>query len=258
MSEIELPKFIQELVDKIIKENGFKDCSIQVKQGSQVGDNFMSDISCLTLAERNSDKKLHLVCKVAPTSKNRRKEFISDVAFAREAAFYTKLMPSFAKFQEEKKLSKDDQFLAYPKCYAAIVDDENEQYAIFLEDLRPQEFKMWNKAKTSPLENVQLAMREIGKFHGIAIAMKDQKPKEFAEFEVFTDIFRLFFESKNMRDMFKGTYEQAAASLKNQDHKTIMIHLKENFLNYFDSYLNEKSATYSGVICHGTYLNERF
>ncbi|XP_055321909.1 uncharacterized protein LOC129577979 [Sitodiplosis mosellana] len=255
MSEIVLPKFIQKLLDKIIKENGFKDCSVQVKQGSNVGDGFMSELSCITLAERNSEKKLHLVCKVAPSSKNRRKEFISDVAFTREAAFYTKLMPSFAKFQVEKNLSKDDQFLAYPKCYAATIDGENEHYAIILEDLRPQEFKLWNKAKTSPIENVRLAMRELGKLHGIAIAMKDQKPEEFAEFEKYTDIFRFFFESKNMRDMVRGSYDQAMASLKSQDHKNIMLDLKENFMDYFENMLNEKSATYLGVICHGDFWN---
>lgn len=246
-----LPKYIQELLDKIINENDLKDCSVQVKQGSQIGDGFMSELSCITLAERNSEKKLHLVCKVAPLNENRRKEFISDVAFAREAAFYTKLMPSFAKFQEEKKLSKEDQFLAYPKCYAATVDDKNGEHAIILEDLRPQDFKLWNKAKTSPIENVRLAMREIGKFHGIAIAMKDQRPNEFAEFEKFTDIFRFFFESKNMRDMIRGSYEHALTVLKKQEHIDIMSDLKENFLDYFENALNEKSATNFGVICHG-------
>lgn len=251
MSETALPNYIQVLIDKIAIENGFKDYLVQVKQGSVAGDGFMSELSCITLVERNSEKKLHLVCKVAPLSKNRRKEFISDVAFTREAAFYTKLMPSLAKFQAEKKLSEEDQFLAYPKCYAAICDSENEHYAIILEDLRPQKFKLWNKAKTAPLENVRVAMREIGKFHGLSFAMKYQKPEEFAEFQKFTDIFRFFFESKNMQDMIRGSYEQAMSSLKRQDCKNIMIDLKENFLNYFDDCLNEKSSTYFGVICHG-------
>lgn len=247
-----LPNYIQALLDKIIKENGFKDCAVQIKQGSQAGDGFMSELSCITLEERNGEKKLHLVCKVAPLNKNRRKEYISGVAFAREANFYTKLMPSFEKFQNEKKLSKDDQFLAYPKCYAATVDDENEQYAIILEDLRPQEFRMWNKAKPSPIENVRLALREIGKFHGISMAMKDQRPDEFAEFQKCTDIFRVFLESKNMQDMVRGSYEQAMTSLKNQDYKDIMSDLKENFLHYFDYCLNEESAKRFGVVCHGT------
>ncbi|XP_031621427.1 uncharacterized protein LOC116339595 [Contarinia nasturtii] len=253
MSEITLPKYIQDHLDRISNENGFIDYSMQVKQGTQTGDGLMSVLWSVTIAEHNSDEKLYLVCKVAPLSRNRRKEFISNVSFKREADFYTNLMPSFSKFQEDKNLSKDDQFLAYPKCYGAIIDDKNENYAIILEDLSHQEFKSWDKAKTSPFENVRLAMREIGKFHGISFAMKDQRPDEFAEFEQFTDIYKIFFESQNMQDMINDSYEQAIVSLKSENYKNVMCDLKNNFLEYFDECLNEKSSTYFGVICHGDF-----
>ncbi|XP_031621374.1 uncharacterized protein LOC116339561 [Contarinia nasturtii] len=255
MSETILPKYIQDHLDRISRENGFIDYSMEVKQGTQVGEGFMSELSCITITERNDEKQLHLICKVAPFAKNRRKEFISDMAFAREADFYTKVMPCFDKFQKEKSLSKDDQFLSYPKCYGATIDHENEHYAIILEDLRPQQFKMWPKVKTSPIENARLSMREIGKFHALSFAMKDQRPQEFAEFKKFTDLFKHFFESKTSQVMLETSYDQAIAALKREDHKNILRKLKDNFLEYFDECLNEKSANYFGVICHGDFWN---
>lgn len=176
-----------------------------------------------------------------------------DVAFSREVAFYTKLMPCFAKFADEKHLTKNDQFLTYPKCYASTIDDENEQYAIILEDLRPQGFKMWDTLKISQLENVQFAMRELGKFHGISIASKDQMPKKIAEFEQFTDIIRISLKSKNMQNMYLKSYDHGIASLESENHKIILGDIKENFLTYFDELLNEESATHFGVICHGIF-----
>ena len=88
MSAKELPKFISDRLDRIIVENGFRDYSLEIKQGSKIGDGFMSDITSISIAERNIDRKLDLVCKMAPLNKNQRKEFISDVGFKNEIMFY--------------------------------------------------------------------------------------------------------------------------------------------------------------------------
>lgn len=186
MSSIELPKYVQVLLDQIVNENGFRDYSMEIKQGSQVGDGFLSELSSISIMEKETDKRLDVVCKIAPFNKNRRKEFFSNVVFDREAVFYNKVMPIFARFQEEKNLQADDQFRSYPKCFAAVADDESEQYVVILEDLRPQGFSMWNKAIAAPIENMRLVMREIGKFHGISIAFKDQV------FHSFTSLDRIY------------------------------------------------------------------
>lgn len=254
-SEIVLPDYIQLHLIRISAENGFIDSSVQVRQGSQIGDGFASNIWSVTIAERKNDKKLHLVCKVAPNVELDEDGIITKIAFKREADFYTKLMPSFAKFQAGKRLSNVDQFLAYPKCYGTTIDDENGHYVIILEDLRPRGFKLWPKIQTSPIENARLAMREIGKFHGISIAMKDQKPDEFTEFKSFTDILKTALKSKNLQAVFTKSYDYAIDSFKRDDFKAIMSDIRKNYLEYFDECLNEKSASYFGVICHGILNN---
>lgn len=258
MSEKKVPNFISDVIDRIIKENGFRDYSLEIKAGSNVGDGFTSDISCITITERNGDQQLNLVCKMAPLNKNRRNEFISDIAFAREVLFYDKLMPLFAKFQEEKQLSKDNQFLAYPKCYGTVFDEDKEQYALFLEDLRPKQFKLWNKAKASPIDNVRLAMHEIGKFHGISFAFKDQKPDTFAEFKKLSDIFKFFMEKENMVKLFTTCYSNATSSLKNEQHSKIYSDIEKNFAQYFDDCLNEKLIGPLGVVCHGNSTKTKY
>lgn len=71
MDEQILSKYIHDLLDRIANENGFKNYAIQTKSGSQTG--FTSGILSVTIAEKNSEKKLHLVFKQAPLSGIRRK-----------------------------------------------------------------------------------------------------------------------------------------------------------------------------------------
>lgn len=251
-----LPKYIYEILEQICKDNGFRDYTIHEKSGSQTGDGFSSKIISINISENNSEKQqLDIVCKVAPFDKKQREQLHSDNIFNREATFYNKVMPTFEAFQIEKNLSKEDQFQAYPKCYAAIADNENEQYAIILEDLRSKGFRMWNKARVLPIESVQLAMRELGKFHGISIAMKDQKPDEFMEFQKITDICRKFVkEMEVFAGMFDASFDRAIKFLNREDHKSIMRHIKEYKFEYFD-YLLSGNSRFS-VISHGIFFNK--
>lgn len=252
-SSNELPNFAKKLLESTARDNGFRDYSVQIKSGSQAGDGFASEIFSIAITENKSEKRLDLVCKVAPLNKNKRKEFMAEVVFDREASLYDKLMPIFAQFQKEKNVPEADQFLSYPKCYATIADIESEHFAIILEDLRPQGYRMWSKVKPSPIENVRLAMRELGKFHGLSVAMKDQRPQEFAEFKKMKDILKTAIQSENILNMFTSTFDRASSSLKSEDHKNIMRHIKDNITKYLDDCLNDEEADQFGVLCHGIF-----
>lgn len=253
MSSNGLPDFAQKLLDPIAKDNGFNDYSVQIKCGSQAGDGFASEIFSITITENNSDKRLDLVCKIAPQNKNYRKEFMSELLFSREALLYDRLLPIFEKFQNERNVPITDQFHSYPKCFGTVADMENEQFAIILEDLRPKGFKLWSKVKTSPIENVRLAMQELGKFHGLSIALKDQKPEVFDEFKGATDLLKIFFQSKNSQIMFNNSYDRAINSLKNEDHKNIVRHIKSNLMAYLDSCMTGGDSDEFCVLGHGKF-----
>lgn len=252
MSVKQLPNYVQALLDKIIAENGFVDYSLELKSGSNAGDGFLSELTSITILENGNDsKRLDIVCKIAPLNENRRKEFFSNVVFDRESYFYTKVMPTFARFQEEKNVPVEDQFRSYPKCYAAVADDDSEQYVIIMEDLRPQGFKMWNKAKPASIENLRMVVTELGKLHGLSIAMKDQRPNEFLPFKRLTDISTTFFQSQNMQGMFNGSFDRAIEVLLKEEHKELVRILKKDTLSHFVCCLNEEKSDRFGVVSHG-------
>lgn len=248
----ELSTLLEKLVNQICEENGFSDYIINVENGSNIGDGFASQLVSIKIVERNSEKKLDLVCKLAPSNLNHRKEFRSDVMFDREATFYNKVVPTFYKFQQEKNLPKEDQFLSYPKCFAAVVDHKLEEYVIILEDLRPQGFKLWDKSKVASIEGARLTIREIAKFHAISIAMKEQKPHDFAECQKITDFIQNVFKSEKLIGMANASFDRAINSLIKDSHKNVMIELKENMMEHFSFILTENSKF--AVLSHGMYL----
>lgn len=249
MSAKTLPEYVEELLNQIAKENEFNDYVVKVNQDSPPGDGLTSELLSIIIIENDRNKKLDLICKLSPSSENYRKEVSSDILFEHEASFYSKFMPILGTFQDEKQLSKEDQFLSYPKCYATMIAYDSKRCAIVLEDLRPQRFRLWDKTKPSPIENVRLAMCELGKFHGLSIAMKDQKPNEFSEFKRAKDVFKSNFRIESVHELFDATFRRALGVIKDEGHKTIMQHIKDNFLAYLDDCLDDEP--FFGVLSHG-------
>lgn len=254
MGEKNLPKFAEDLLNKIAKENGFTDYTIKNDHSSKPGEGVAGVLYRIKISDNKSDKKLELLCKVAPDNAIYRKEFCIDMAFHGEAAFYTKLMPAFVKFQKEKLLSKDDQFRCYPRCYGTFINSAKEEYAIVLEDLTVLGYEKWPKSKLTPIEHVRMSMRELGKFHGLSLAMKHQKPNEFQEFKKLRDIFWTLCQSENMQAMFGNSFERTIDALKSEEHKNIVRHVKDNFLRYVDDCFTSNTADRFHVINHGNYI----
>lgn len=127
MNPKHLPDDAHKVFAKIAQENGFNNFSVEISAGSQPGDGFTSEIFRIKICDRESAKQLVLVCKIAPANENRRKEFLSNNLFKHEALFYQKFVPILEKLQDEKHLTKEDQFQSHPKCYGALIDEENER-----------------------------------------------------------------------------------------------------------------------------------
>lgn len=196
---VALPAYLVPILKRIAEKEGFVDFTTDVGSGSNIGDNFMGELLTAVISGKQKqnygkeiDTKLNLLCKLAPTSAQRRKEFLADEVFGREAYFYNTVAPAFTRFQQENGLPDEDQFKAFPKCYEAIHDPENEIYAIIMQDLRPEGFAMWPKKEPTPTSYSRLFVRELAKFHAISFAMKDQQPEQFKEFEKLNDVLRLF------------------------------------------------------------------
>lgn len=253
MGSKQLPVYVQDILNSVAKKQGFVNYSVDSKSGSQAGDGFVSELFSITIAEDDSEKRLNLMCKLAHSNRDHRKTICSDLLFDREAAFYDKLLPVFTNFQSIKNAPREHQFLAYPTCYSAISNEDSEQFAIILEDLRPLGFKMWNKTKSSPIENVLLVMRELGKYHGLSLALKDQQRNEFAGFENVKETMKIALLADSWQTLFKASFDRAIKTLKNEEYKCIMQHIKDNYAGYIDNCIGADAAGSFGVLSHGIF-----
>lgn len=261
-TKISIPEHVENALKHIGQNLEFKSLAIQLKSGSQVGDGFSGELISVKMnGQRNSDDgsdvktELNLVCKLPPKNTNRRKDFMCEISFEKEIYFYTKVLPTFIDFQREKSLPEADRFRAYPKYHTGLGVNGECDYAIIMEDLRPEGFQMWNKAKPTTLDNIRLVLEQIGKFHAISFAMNDQRPDEFAKYKNLTDIVSKFVATSNMRGIFDASFERAKNSLHDDNHKEIVSKVKVNLVDYVFSCLNESVRGAFAVVSHGDLWN---
>lgn len=253
MSKKELASYAHRLLNKIAKEHGFRNYTIQEICASQPGESVAGEIFRILISETKNDKRLplELVCKVPPFDKQLFNELNLSVAFEREILFYSQLMPAFVRFQKEENLLQSEQFRCYPKCYGTWMDSEKEEYAIVLEDLRSRGFRKAEKSNLLHLEQLHLAMIELGKFHGLSFAMKDQRHNEFCEYKKLTDLSISLCQSASMQAAFENAFDRAIDSLESEEHKNVIRHVKSNFLLYSMDCFDAKCLDRFKVVGHG-------
>lgn len=253
----ELPEYVEKLLKDVIKSEGFTDYTVQYQPGSNHGDNYLGVMTSVTVSgTRNKSGRqlidqLHLVCKLAPSTEARRKEFKSLVVFQREAVMYNKILPLLAEFQREKGLSKDEAFTAYPKCYVAIADETTEQMVVIMEDVRPKGFAMYPRNEPTTAENAFKFVEQLGRLHGISLALKDQRPDVYEGFKVLTDVMCEVFLSGNFIKALNLSYDRAIAALTNEKHIEILRDVKANMAQYLRDALTDGIWGEYGVIGHG-------
>lgn len=238
----DLPEFLQNVLNRLIKQS--KSCySIKVKPGAEAGDGSSS--------ENLREKQLEILCKVMPFDEIHLKDSLLPTLYSREVRFYDEIISFFVKYQEEKNVPKNYQFLAYPKCYATIADDKAKHFAILMEDLGNQGCKLPAKREPASIESMRLAMRELGKLHGLSVALKDQKPKEFQKLKDITDLASVLTKTESMKASFRDFYDRTIKSLRNEMHKDIMCDIKDIFQMYLEFCVQNERTNKFGVLSHG-------
>lgn len=254
------PEYIVRLVDDIAKHEHFNDYRIESSDATKRGDNFTGKLSFLQLAGmRNKDgdvtpDKLHLVLKTVPSNKNRRQVFQATAGFKCEVEMYTKVLPKFIAFQDEKCVTTDDQLFGFPNVYATVYDEENDHFAIIMEDLRAKSYKMFPRLNNTTYDHARLVIAELAQFHALSFAMKDQN------FDVFDEIVRSdSLSSKFMKDdlgyEITNILDRATNALGNEQHNKLIDDLKTTYLDWVDKFSNQQFVGGSGVLLHGDCQN---
>lgn len=259
-----LPEYITKLLNRIANEEDFIDYKFETKSGSNHGDNFLGVMISVTLEGtkvKNGISKIetmHLICKIPPMNESRKNNFKSSIVFDREVYVYSKLLPAFIQFQRDRGLSEADSFVSFPKVYACESNAENGTYVLIMEDLRPRNFVMWPKEKAIPIDHELLVMKELGKFHAISFAMKDQIPNEFEKFKQLNDTFCEIVLNGKLSSFMDRTIERASDALINPEHKKLMNDFKKSYKQMLEGYFSHSFCDRFGVVGHGDCWNNNF
>lgn len=256
-----LPNHIKDYLCQIAKSEGFTDFKIETTAGSKAGDNYLGTMIAATINGMKADnksEKLNLICKVPPLNKIRNKNFNINEMFEREIYVYSKLLPAFVRFQQEKDLRDVDSFLSFPKVYINEFDADDGLHILIMEDLKSKRYEMWPIEKIIAFDHKMLVMRELGKFHAISLAMQDQRPEEFHEFKQLTDKYSVLLIKGKWRSFLNKSIERAISVVKNAEHKKLLQNFKSRFEEVIMEFVSGPSSKEFAVIGHGDCWSNNF
>lgn len=261
----EIPEYALDFLNSIAKKEGFEKFTISSAAGSNHGDGFQGVMLRITIeGERKQSNnilkpdRLSLICKMPPHEKARRQMFNSAVTFTREIHSYEYLMPQLVKFQREKDISQADGFYAFPKYYGTFANVETGDYVLAMEDLKSSGYEMWNKFETLDFQHASQVMKELGRFHALSFAIRDQQPEVFEEFKkIKSDVLLKMMSNEMARQYWPQNYLTAATTL-NTDETYLIERLENLSKSYLDDTIECLNASLTepfAVINHGDYWN---
>lgn len=252
------PQFITEIIKSIAKEEGFMEHAIHGELLSDQGNNFVgilikASIKGKRLIEDNLvNSKLVLLVKYLPEDSP-----IKDIIiplFKRESIAFNKVLPAFEKYQLDKGIIKGENgFFAYPKCYHASYDEHFGENVIITEDVKEKGFQYSYSFLPLDLPKVKRLMEELGRFHAISIAFKEEYPEKFAEFRELRSVLDEIGDEEQLHAIIKMNGNRAELSL--DTNETLAKHKVEwicdNLIQEMAKCSNPILAEPYAVIIHG-------
>ena len=151
---------------------GSESVTYEVSPGASVGDNWICSVYRITTPNHRPSSYF---VKCLPTCEGRRTAMESDTFFKNEVQFYRRVLPEFIKFQEEKRATS-------PFRSVATVYHTSEN-TIVMEDMKERGYMMLDKRQSLDMPHIRLVLKEMGRFHGLSFAFKDQNPQKFADLQ---------------------------------------------------------------------------
>lgn len=256
----EIPTYAVGLIEAIAVKEGFTEYTVRSTSGSNHGDGFMGIMVRVVIEgdRQGHADRLCLICKMPPTDKVRRELFHTSKVFVNEIYAYDVMLPAMLKFQTEKSVPKDVGFFRFPKCYGTFADPEAGDFAIVLEDLRETGYQMWNKLDTLDYAHARLVVAELGRFHALSHALRDQRPTEFAELRLKKADFMLNMLDSDMgANTWKNMYMMAREALEPNETelRDKMRLLADTFVDRLRRCCKDDASEPFGVLCHGDFWN---
>jgi thiamine kinase-like enzyme len=149
---------------------GSESVTYEVSPGVPVGENWISSVYRITTPDQRPPS---YIVKCLPTCEARRTAMESDTFFRNEVQFYCRVLPEFVKFQEEKRATSPFRSVATTYYIS--------EHTIVMEDMKARGYMMLDKRESLDMPHIRLVLKEMGRFHGLSFAFKDQNPQKFAD-----------------------------------------------------------------------------
>lgn len=244
---------VKRLVEKAF--NGSLDNhTVEILNATKVGENYMGSVHNIKIKrndKKDDDIKFHLFAKMAPHEGCHRNTSPIRAMYECEIHSYENIFPELIKFQKDKNVAT---FQAFAKSYTSSLEMGAE--ALLMDDMKIKNFKLIDHRAKLDLPHATLIMREIGKFHALSFAIRDQRPEFFKYLE--NNCRDIFYSSDKLSStLHKAVTNIGTEILKSYDTST---HAKEveslqNFIKNIPSVVNsmlslDKAGKYA-VINHG-------
>ncbi len=256
-----IPKYLEDELNKIAKNDQFFEYTIHVHEGSKHGDGFMATMLGVTIAGQqyhNGVKinyELPLICKLLPDSIVRRETFSSVFIFEREVYFYKTVLPIFRNFLEEKNIA-DEEFSVYPKCFVALSEPTLDRYVIVMENLKTLGYDLWPKTEPIDFDAAAKVLTELGKFHALSFAIYDQRRDIYDKIFRITEPFDEMFKGNGAPEvMVSGAIQQTIDVLDDKVEIEVMQKVKDNYRTWLKENLSSDAAGRFSVLNHGDLWN---
>lgn len=224
---------------------------VQHSAGSKHGDGFASKMLAVTLTDASGVRSLSLICKLQLPVHGGSSALDNDVIFRREIEMYTKVLPMLAELQRNHGLDEQTGFFAYPKCYFAQMAANNESL-IVLEDLRTAGFSLTDKTKPCTIAQIELFVRQLGRYNGLSFVLRDKRPEVFASLMQLDDILAdVMTNNTAMSTYYVSSIEKSVEVVESQADKQLMQTIRNESLTLLRIRQNASRVRQFAVLSHG-------
>lgn len=256
-----VPIFLQRLLDQIAVREGFAHgYTITTMSGSSIGDGFQAVMLRTSISGRRHNvaaQRLALICKVPPAAEFRRN--LAAPFFQQEVFAYETLLPTLETWQKSKNIDAADGFYAFPRCFGTFSDDQSKNYAIVLEDLCARGARMWNKFDSIDYAHVRLVMSELGKYHALSFALRDQRPELLREYAAReSGMMHVYKDFKPGHEFYLRAFDKAIGVLTTTEDELVrikLVKLRDNYRDVMARVTSGQQAEPFSVVNHGDCWN---
>lgn len=234
---------LKAVLDKVAKEQGFVNYTIDIKPISSEGANYSSVLFLATISE-NGKGDIKLFNKVSCVGEKVRAVAPFQI-FQSEICFYNELIKLYKDMELKYGVPEEHKFIA-PKFYGS--SDEYLKETLVMEDLTAIGYEMFDRFKTFDYNYAKESVRQLAKFHALSIAYSIKEPEDF---EIKTQKLKMQNNMDALSAMIQGVFENVLKSLREEFKDRVQSFLKEIMTDGKLDYLTQPHRRM--VLAHGDF-----